>query len=528
MTDDFSLLIGVSIALIGTTVSNFGVNLQKYAQIRLLALPPEERVSFFKYPFWIVGFVVALIGNILTAIIALSFVPQSIVAPIYSFTLVANLFWAKVFLKETFAKTDFIGVFFIVVGAILAVALGSRVSTNDYDINDFTDLFQEIPFIVFGIIILLILIIEFYLCLIKINPLRKKIQQCIDSINYININGKSANQNGNISIITSIEEVEKELEEVKTEYSKWIKIHPFINCSLCGILGAMQIFLAKICVQLLLETFDGNNQFNHFLTYLFLVSFVISGYLQVHYINQTLRYFDSLYCIPIYQCFLVIFNTTFGLIYFQEYLTFETINWIIFPIAVVLTVFGAYIESLREFTIDNQHNHDDNGQDDNGGQDNDTQESDKHNQQDVAIDSINVATTRLRSIIESVETQFPTHYLNHENGLFGIFPAPTQQDLDRNINGSASVPTWIDIQREPHLLKSVRSIELAKPNSKTARQIKFVTTVPNSANNAQKLEINMLKQNFNNIKGTTVYSPFTQEMAVIQHTVFGTQRSTPL
>ena len=108
--------------------------------------------------------------------------------------------------------------------------------------------------------------------------------------------------------------------------------------------------MTKSVSELLKVTWQGDNQFDSFLTYVFIFGMGFFIACQINYLNQALKYFDSLYCVPVFQCFFIVFSTFGGFIYFREYLDFDAGNWIFFPIGIIVTVTGVYIESLRDMT----------------------------------------------------------------------------------------------------------------------------------------------------------------------------------
>ena len=80
---------------------------------------------------------------------SLSFAPQSVVMPVGSLTLVANVFFAHFWLGEQLGTTDIIGTSFIVGGAVLiAVAYGALGETAVaehvyYDADDLVELYHR-------------------------------------------------------------------------------------------------------------------------------------------------------------------------------------------------------------------------------------------------------------------------------------------------------------------------------------------------------------------------------------------------
>ncbi|KAJ1627325.1 hypothetical protein T492DRAFT_1146332 [Pavlovales sp. CCMP2436] len=93
--------LGVASSLIGSVVLNFGINLQRFAHLKLEKLPFERRVHYTQHPIWIGGFIIFLVGNLGDAV-GLSFTPQSVITPIGSVSLVSNLLFARLLRWETY------------------------------------------------------------------------------------------------------------------------------------------------------------------------------------------------------------------------------------------------------------------------------------------------------------------------------------------------------------------------------------------------------------------------------------------
>jgi len=115
---------GIAISLFGSTASNLGVNVQKYSQVRNNRKPPKERKGYLKQPLWWIGLSMVILGA-LCDFGALSFAPQSVIMPVGSFTLVANVMFAHFWLGEALGSMDIMGTVLIVLGAtLIAVAYG--------------------------------------------------------------------------------------------------------------------------------------------------------------------------------------------------------------------------------------------------------------------------------------------------------------------------------------------------------------------------------------------------------------------
>ena len=98
-------------------------------------------------------------------------------------------------------------------------------------------------------------------------------------------------------------------------------------------------------------TFRGDgNLFLHWQSYLVLSGMGTCIYLQIKWLNEALMLFDSLYVVPVFQSFWILFSVLSGMMYFGEYneifATGATAP--LFPLGLGITIFGVYILSQRD------------------------------------------------------------------------------------------------------------------------------------------------------------------------------------
>jgi hypothetical protein len=145
--------VGVFISICGSIFNNLGQNVQKLAQDK------DPDAAYIYLPLWWAGLGLVIFGS-LGDVISLTFAPQSVVMPVGSFTLAANIFFANRFFGETLSKQDVLGTLLIVIGATgVAVAYGvlGDVPAQCFDLDDLIQLYDaEIMWIygavVFGLI----------------------------------------------------------------------------------------------------------------------------------------------------------------------------------------------------------------------------------------------------------------------------------------------------------------------------------------------------------------------------------------
>jgi len=95
--------LGVILSIVGSICSNMGVNLQKYSFMREAKRRVTHKRGYVRQPLWVFGLLLVVGGSILD-FVALGFLPQSLAAPVGGSTMVANVAFASLFLKEKFTR----------------------------------------------------------------------------------------------------------------------------------------------------------------------------------------------------------------------------------------------------------------------------------------------------------------------------------------------------------------------------------------------------------------------------------------
>jgi drug/metabolite transporter (DMT)-like permease len=135
---NYNWAIGVGLAALGSFVSNLGVTLQKLHHIQCAQAvtstatdgasstkTSNHRHDYYKQSLWRIGLALVVVGSV-ADFVALSFAPQSLVAPLGSLTLVSNVIFAPLLLKEKITTRDLIATITIVSGSTIAVAYASH------------------------------------------------------------------------------------------------------------------------------------------------------------------------------------------------------------------------------------------------------------------------------------------------------------------------------------------------------------------------------------------------------------------
>jgi uncharacterized membrane protein len=125
----YSWVIGVALAGVASIISNLGLNLQKLTHLRNETASDEVRRRYYKQKLWLLGISLVILGSF-ADFSALGFGAQSIIAPLGSLTLVANVVFAQLLLHESISRRELLATLTIICGSGLSVAFASHEDTT--------------------------------------------------------------------------------------------------------------------------------------------------------------------------------------------------------------------------------------------------------------------------------------------------------------------------------------------------------------------------------------------------------------
>lgn len=273
---NYGFIIGIVLTVGGCFISNLGTNLQKVSMNENSQRPVEQQRTVFKQPMWVTGCVCMIAGSI-ADFVALGFAPQSMLAPLATFTLVFNVFMAQYLNKETPTATNILATMIIVGGTVLVVMFGDQ-TTKCYKLDELVCRFADVWTITYlGIVFAFMALAAF-----------KSVQ-----------NDRAAEERG-----TPMHE--------RKDVAIWMA--PF-----GGVCGGNTFLCAKAISELIKAQVRGETALFTFPGLALLVGLVAFLLMQVRFLNEALRRYDILVIVPIYQTFWILSGTMAGLIYFKEY-----------------------------------------------------------------------------------------------------------------------------------------------------------------------------------------------------------------
>ncbi|KAF8165172.1 magnesium transporter NIPA-domain-containing protein [Crassisporium funariophilum] len=198
--------------------------------------------DYLKTKLWWSGFLLMNVGE-LGNFISYAFAPASVVAPLGTFALMANCFFAPVLLGEYFRKRDLIGVAIAAIGAV-TVVLASNASDTRLDPDALLRAISQTSFIIYS---------------------------CVYVVGVIILATLSEGRIG----------------------KNWV----FVDVGLCALFGGFTVLSTKALSTLL--TLEWIDMFTKWITYPLIGVLASTGVGQIRYLNRALMRFDSKVVIPI-------------------------------------------------------------------------------------------------------------------------------------------------------------------------------------------------------------------------------------
>lgn len=306
-----SWIIGVILAALGSIISNLGVTLQKLTHLRLERYPAHKtKPAYWRVGMWQVGIGFVVLGSI-ADVVALSFAPQSLIAPLGALTMVSNVVFAPLLLKEKITKRDIAATMTILAGSIIAVAFGSH-SDIIYSFDELISFLARLQFILYATIVTAAII-------------------------------------GMLLFLSYMERLEQDSIERQLELPPYYRaLQRFAYPAISGTIGAQSVLFAKCVVELVVGVIKKRgNAFVHFQPYLIIVAVCVTVFLQIKWLNDGLKRFDASYIVPVFVSFWIVLSVASGMIFYQEYVGMKPHQAALFSVGVILTIAGVALLSLR-------------------------------------------------------------------------------------------------------------------------------------------------------------------------------------
>jgi uncharacterized membrane protein len=306
--------IGVGLALLSSLLGNLGLNLQKLAHTQISSLDyfiAEQKLDIShpsrpeKHPLWQFGMVLIILGSI-SDFFALSYAPQSVVAPLGAITLVVNIALARIMHGEEITSRGIIATSMILLGSVLDVVFSDHRNLIVKSTGELVGIIAK------GRVIGYAAIVGFGIFLLWI-WVREKIKD------------------------------ESESDQVKLK---------FAVTALSGVIGGHSLVFAKFVSEMISEFWGGSWSVPNWKVasglYVIFGMLIMSLVLQIVWINEALKRFDSVFVVPIAKSFWVFFSVVSGLITFADYQQFTVFECVMFFFGTFCIIIGMALFSGSE------------------------------------------------------------------------------------------------------------------------------------------------------------------------------------
>ncbi|GLC43081.1 hypothetical protein PLESTB_000865100 [Pleodorina starrii] len=294
--------VGAIINVVGSIAINLGTNLMKLGHNKRAKVdcPEAQKPPVRKIKEWVIGMSFFSVGNILN-FVSFGFAAQSLLAALGSIQFVSNVVFAYFVLHEPINRMILIATACIVGGCILLVVFGNQ-SSATYTVKQLTELYTKPAYVV-------------YLCLMGVGVVGGYL---------LYLHGqKMVNKNGPKGI--------------------WYALLPVAYSVFSALIGTQSVLFSKSMSVILRLTFTGDNQLGNWYTWLVLPLFLVTAVFWITRLNKGLRMFPAMIIVPVMQISWTLFSIVSGMLYFQEYLGFNVLKSIMFPIGVLVVFVGVFL-----------------------------------------------------------------------------------------------------------------------------------------------------------------------------------------
>ncbi|PAA57985.1 hypothetical protein BOX15_Mlig018281g2 [Macrostomum lignano] len=280
------IFIGCLLAIIGNLMISISLNIQKYTHNKDEKLLEADRKHYLKRPLWWIGVIMMILGEV-GNFAAYGFAPASVVAPLGTSTVIANMFIAVIFLREQLRPEDLFGSGLAVVGAFLIVSFSKR-KEHVFNAVQVVQALVSARFIIYITIEASALVVLFFLLYVL--------------------------KRDNVLVLLLI----------------------------TSIIASMTVICAKAVSGLLNLTIAGSPQYRHPVLYIMAVIMLATCILQVHYLNLAMKGSDSTVVVPTNFVFFTISAIASGIVFFNEFAGLYSLSIFMFLLGCLLSFIGVY------------------------------------------------------------------------------------------------------------------------------------------------------------------------------------------
>jgi len=282
----------LSLTLTARVITNLGLQLQKSAHTKIHLSGLSKK--YILDPLWMLGLILQVCGGFCD-FFALSFAPQSVVAPIGAVSLIINMCLTPIVQHETVSPKTMGITLMVTIGTIITIVFSPKDHHHFDSIDAVFSVYGTAYFLVYAIIIILALSMFYALCLrFRENP----------------------------------------------------NVHGFAVPVISGMLTAQNVLFAKGVSTAITLTLKGNALcFVHWEFYVVLSGLLLSLFGHLKWLNIGLKLYSPIRVIPISSTFAILTATAGGLVVFKEFEDFTN------RLSAALFCFGICITTMSVLAL---------------------------------------------------------------------------------------------------------------------------------------------------------------------------------
>jgi len=291
-----------------------------------------------------------------------------------------NQFFAPLILKEKLYRIDIIASAIVFAGCTLTTVTGNH-EDQDYTLDDLLDQYKQ-PGFIFALTVLLgvmtAMLVSIMLSELKSEEDAEAVKRAetinteaeVDAISEEAQSGLSRRKTPGSSKNSFGFGERQSSEQVDSSFKTKLvgcnqRGQPFFYAFVAGGFGAMQnIFFKSLAVLLSSSAFntqtlneDTESPWKTFYPYVFMVFCLLFALSQLSFLNKGMSRYDAVMVFPLYNACYLTLSVLMGAIYYGEFDSYTTLQWVLFPIGILITVIGVVFFVFSPRKPDENHDH---------------------------------------------------------------------------------------------------------------------------------------------------------------------------
>lgn len=303
--DEGQWVLGVAFSILSSASTTVGTLLQKYAHNLNDAKEHKARefLGLLLSPMWLLALFVMVLLPLPFDFLAFSMAPQSLLVPFAGMTILLNAILAPLTLGEKITRVEIVATFVILVGLVLTTAFGPK---DDVDLSacELLDRYDDADMLV--MLLSTFALIGTALYFIHLAPQTATVKRATPALYALCAGGFGGIMNIFFKAVGEMAASGVSADAGASD-GLWKSIHPYYH----------------------------------------IVLIVVLATLQISFINQGLRRYSAVLFSPLYNSLYIACSATFGAIMFKEFAGYTPVQFVFFPLGILVTLLGISLMTLK-------------------------------------------------------------------------------------------------------------------------------------------------------------------------------------